>query len=105
VTPAPRATPAPSRNQRSTPPSSVLPSSPAIAPNTLFSRPSESTISSVVRRVQIGLQAYGYYHGALDGVVGKETRAALVRFQTDFKLNVTGTITPEVLDAFKIQAE
>lgn len=102
---APRATPSPSRNERSTPPSSVLPSSPATAPNALLSPPSEAAITSVVRRVQIGLQAYGYYHGALDGIVGKETRAALVRFQTDYKLNVTGTITPEVLDAFKIQAE
>ncbi|WP_222926955.1 His-Xaa-Ser repeat protein HxsA [Sphingomonas gilva] len=106
----PKATPTPSprpssRNTRSTPPSSVLPSSPAIAPSRLFSSPSNDAISSVVRRVQLGLQSYGYYHGAIDGVVGKDTRAALVRFQTDFSLKVTGTITPEVLDAFKIAAQ
>ncbi|MCD2317224.1 peptidoglycan-binding protein [Sphingomonas sp. IC-11] len=54
--------------------------------------------------MQIGLQAQGYYHGALDGVVGKETRAALVKFQTDRGFSVTGTITPEVLDALRIRA-
>lgn len=96
-----------SRNTRSTPDSSVLPSSPAITENpfSTYTPPSTATIESVVRRVQIGLQAQGYYHGAFDGVVGKETRAALVRFQTDKSLSVTGTITPEVLDALRIRAQ
>ena len=102
VTPAPA--PAPSRNTRSTPPSSVLPQSPAIAPNTFFT-PQEDAIKSVVRRVQIGLKRYGYDVGTIDGTVGSKTRAALVKFQTDYSLKVTGTITPEVLDAFKIVAE
>lgn len=77
----------------------MLPSSPAIAPA------SQSAVKSIVMRVQLGLQAYGYYNGAIDGIVGKGTRAALVRFQTDYNLKVTGTITPEVLDAFKISAQ
>jgi peptidoglycan hydrolase-like protein with peptidoglycan-binding domain len=49
--------------------------------------------------------AYGYYDGDVDCLVGPITRAALRRFQTDFNLKVTGTITPEVLDAFKIVAQ
>ena len=115
VTPtsSPRNTPAPSkRNDRSTPPSSILPSSPATAPQPFYSSgssedsgPSRSQVEEVVRKVQIGLMAYGYYDGKLDGMVGPKTRAALTRFQGDFNLNVTGTITPEVLDAFKIVAQ
>lgn len=110
--PAPQPTPAPSRNERSTPPSSILPSSPATAPQSLYTTPSNSDaspsraqIEDVVKRVQIGLMAYGYYDGDIDGMVGPQTRAALTRFQTDFNLKVTGTITPEVLDAFKIIAQ
>ena len=102
--PAPRPTPTPtpsSRNSRSTPPSSVLPSSSAISP-----RQSQSgdAFTTTVRRVQEGLRAFGYYRGAIDGIVGPETRAALVRFQTDYDLSVTGTVTPEVLDALGISS-
>ena len=103
----PRTTPAPSRNQRSTPDSSVLPSSPATTDNPFSAteKPSAAKITMLIRRVQIGLTGQGYYRGAIDGIVGKETRAALVRFQTDKSLSVTGTITPEVLDALRIRAE
>ena len=103
----PRTTPAPSRNQRSTPDSSVLPSSPATTDNPFSTteKPSAAKITMLIRRVQIGLTGQGYYRGAIDGIVGKETRAALVRFQTDKSLSVTGTITPEVLDALRIRAE
>ncbi len=99
--PAPAPTPAP-RNERSTPPSSILPSSPAIAPQSFYSEPSAQQIRDIVMRVQISLKAYGYYEGGIDGMAGPQTRAALKRFQTDYGLKVTGTITPEVLDAFKI---
>lgn len=101
TTPAPEPAPAPTRNERSTPPSSILPSSPATAPR---EAPSRSQIESVVLQVQIGLAGYGYYEGPLDGVMGPMTREALRRFQADYGLDVTGTITPEVLDAFKIVA-
>ena len=97
----PTPTPAP-RNERSTPPSSILPSSPAIAPQTFYSEPSARQIRDIVMRVQLSLKAYGYYDGDIDGTVGPKTRDALKRFQTDYGLKVTGTITPEVLDAFKI---
>lgn len=111
VTPTPA--PAPTRNERSNPPSSILPSSPANTPQPLYSpqtsggaaAPSRSQIEEVVRKVQIGLMAYGYYDGDIDGMVGPRTRAALTRFQEDFGLHVTGTITPEVLDAFRVVAE
>ena len=63
----------------------------------------ESGYTQIVMRVQSGLKAYGYYTGNIDGQVGPETRAAITRFQTDFSLSVTGTITPEVLRALSIK--
>lgn len=101
--PAPVYTPPVTRNRNSTPPSAVLPSSPATAAKTLPGHTDK--FKDIVRRVQMGLMAYGYYHGTIDGVVGPETKAALIRMQTDFRLNVTGTVTPEVLDALRIVAD
>lgn len=82
----------------SSPPSSVMPkvpSAPRAAP--AFQR--------VVMDVQIALLVAGYYTGPIDGVVGADTRAAISKFQYDWSLSVTGTITPELLDALKIVAQ
>ena len=54
------------------------------------------------KRVQQGLTEYGYYNGKIDGKAGPETKAALSKFQKDFSFTITGTITPEILDAFGI---
>lgn len=58
----------------------------------------------MVERVQRGLTAYGYDVGVIDGIVGPATRSALERFQADYALPVTGTITPAVLQALGIDA-
>lgn len=55
-------------------------------------------------QVQTALTAYGYYDGPIDGIIGAGSKSALSRFQADYHLHVTGTITPEVLDAFGISA-
>lgn len=60
---------------------------------------------AIVRRVQIALLAQGHYRGSIDGIVGPATRAALRQFQTARGLNVTGTITPQTLDALMIASE
>lgn len=80
----------------------------SVAPVPFFSVPSVVTPSDdgfvdIVKRVQTGLKAFGYYVGELDGQVGPETRGALTRLQTDFTLKITGTITPEVLKALSIE--
>ncbi len=49
-------------------------------------------------QVQGALQAYGYYDGPIDGIIGPLTREALERFQRTYGLSVTGSITSEVLD-------
>ncbi|MCM2453664.1 peptidoglycan-binding protein [Agrobacterium vitis] len=55
-------------------------------------------------QVQSSLTAYGYYTGLIDGKVGPSCKTALTAMQTDYRLKVTGTITPEVLDTFGIVA-
>jgi His-Xaa-Ser repeat protein HxsA len=102
--PAPLYTPPP-------PPPPTYRPPPYTPPSTLYSSPSNPTTSSIelfttiARRVQTGLQAFGYYAGSIDGVVGPSTKDAIRNFQGDYGLKVTGTITPEVLTALKISVE
>ena len=105
--PAPAPSPAPAPRPRGL---FSLPSGPYVAPSPATTalhalRGGTERFNSIVRRVQLGLLAYGYYEGTIDGVVGPGMKTSLRRFQTDFKLPVTGTITPETLDALKITAE
>jgi His-Xaa-Ser repeat protein HxsA len=94
--------PAVNRNSTSTPPTSILPSPSAAAAKVL---PGNSGhFQRIAKQVQAALLAYGYYNGAIDGIIGSGSKSALSRFQSDYSLKVTGTITPEVLDAFGIAA-
>jgi peptidoglycan hydrolase-like protein with peptidoglycan-binding domain len=52
-----------------------------------------------VSAVQSELAKLGYYHGAVDGIVGDETEAAIARYQADHDLSVTGTLTAATLQA------
>jgi His-Xaa-Ser repeat protein HxsA len=103
TSPTPLYTPPTNRNGTSTPPSSILPSPPAAAARVL---PGNSgAFQRIAKQVQTALMAYGYYNGAIDGVIGAGSKSALSRFQADYNLKVTGTITPQVLDAFGIPAK
>ncbi|MEP4034908.1 His-Xaa-Ser repeat protein HxsA [Pseudophaeobacter sp.] len=88
----------------STNPRTVLPSLPNTRPVAPLPGNSEK-FKQIAMRVQLGLISYGYYNGAVDGVIGKQSKAALSRFQSDYGLKVTGTITPEVLNALGITAQ
>ncbi|WP_195908632.1 peptidoglycan-binding protein [Novosphingobium sp. Gsoil 351] len=59
----------------------------------------------IVCRVQLALAARDFYSGAIDCTVGPKLRGALRRFQDSHKLNGTGTITPEVLDALMVSTD
>lgn len=91
------ARPAPSRRSNSTPPSSILPE------HASDERLSPKKFSETAKRVQRALSALGYYNGAIDGIIGRESRAAITRYQIDYKLQVTATITPELLDSLGIK--
>lgn len=85
----------PSRTTRATPPpASGLP----------VLRGGTARFASIVRRVQLALMGQGLYTGKVDGIVGPILRASLRRFQTNRKLQVTGTITPETLDSLMISS-
>ena len=47
------------------------------------------------------LNQKGYAVGAPDGKMGAKTKAAIVKFQTDKKLKVTGTPTTETVSKLK----
>jgi hypothetical protein len=47
--------------------------------------------------VQARLARDGYYRGNIDGILGPETRRAILSFQSDHGLRVTGNLTRETL--------
>jgi peptidoglycan hydrolase-like protein with peptidoglycan-binding domain len=53
--------------------------------------------ASVVAEVQAELRRGGYYRGAVDGVAGPRTRAAIADFQEDHGLAATGRINNSLL--------
>ncbi|MEA2885148.1 MAG: hypothetical protein QOH32_4404 [Bradyrhizobium sp.] len=61
--------------------------------------------AAIVRRAQIALLAQGVYQGPINGAVGPATRAAIRRYQSSRSLSVTGTLTPQTLDALMVSSE
>ena len=59
--------------------------------------------NSTVTAVQSQLARLGYYRGAIDGVVGDETEAALARYQEEHDLSVTGTLTAATLQSLGVR--
>jgi hypothetical protein len=55
--------------------------------------PSYSVVVSVQRRLKV----IGYYGGAIDGVAGPATRAAIRQFQRENHLAVTGEVNPALI--------
>ena len=92
--------PGPSSN--STPPASVMPRAPQ-APKTLSGN--SAAFQDIVKRVQIALYLNSYYTGVIDGIVETATKTAISKFQKDKGMQITGSITTEVLDALNIVAK
>ena len=62
-------------------------------------RSSEQYADSTVAAVQEQLAQQGYYRGEIDGIFGAETRRAVVRYQSDQGLRVTGNLNADTLRA------
>src|SRR5438105_11922293 len=60
---------------------------------------SEQYADSTVAPVQEQLARQGYYRGEIDGIFGAETRRAVVRYQSDQGLRVTGNLNADTLRA------
>jgi len=54
---------------------------------------------ATIRKAQQELKSQGHYAGAIDGVIGSQTAAAIRRFQLERKLKVTGQLNRQTLDA------
>jgi hypothetical protein len=82
---------------------SVPPTTPPAAPPTaalaappVTDMPAEADMSEANRRqIQGALQRLGYYKGAIDGIFGPSTRAAIRRFQHAIGAHATGNLTEE----------
>jgi hypothetical protein len=110
--PAPTYTPPPS------PPPPPPPASSYRSPPSLYTAPSDSSgkslpplsgrsamFKTVVMHVQVALMGRGDYDGPIDGTVGPALRVALRQFQQSQGLTVTGTITPQTLDALHVPSQ
>jgi len=58
---------------------------------------------STVAAVQEQLAQQGYYRGEIDGIFGAETRRAVVRYQGDQGLHVTGNLNADTLQALGLR--
>jgi hypothetical protein len=58
---------------------------------------------SIVAGAQQELAQQGYYNGAIDGVMGPRTQRAIARYQNNRGLRVTGTLTPDTVEALGLQ--
>jgi hypothetical protein len=59
--------------------------------------------SATVQAVQLQLARLGYYNGSIDGVFGPFTRDAVARYQIANQLNVTGSLSPDILRSLSLQ--
>ena len=62
-----------------------------------YNRPAYSYDGSMVARVQSRLAELGYYHGAIDGITGPRTRAAIMAYENRHGLSVDGVIDSRLL--------
>jgi hypothetical protein len=68
-----------------------------------YDQSTDSDSGSIISAAQSQLARQGYYHGAIDGVYGSQTRAALTRYQSDNGLQVTGSLTSATLQSLRLQ--
>ncbi|MFJ9993568.1 peptidoglycan-binding domain-containing protein [Pseudomonas sp. L7] len=58
--------------------------------------------NSLVTSVQSALLQLQYYPGPVDGLLGRDTQSALVAFQMDYDIGVTGAIDSSTLEKLKL---
>lgn len=108
--PIPPAAPAPSdstgsRNENSTPPSSVLPQSHGTLEKGKILPGNSHKFRKIVLRVQLALDDLGYDVGPINGELDATTVSALHKYQEDKNMIPSGKITQEVLDSLGIVAK
>jgi Putative peptidoglycan binding domain len=56
-----------------------------------------------VEAIQERLAQLGYYNSPVDGIFGPTTRDAVANYQTDNQLDVTGSLSPDILESLGVQ--
>jgi hypothetical protein len=72
---------------------------PAYQGSTSAAPASDPTVAAAQRQ----LAQQGYYGGPIDGLFGPTTRDAVARYQTKKNLSVTGSLSPDTLQAMGLQ--
>lgn len=93
------------RNEQSTPPTAVLPSSPAIAKKLKVLPGNSAKFGELVTRVQLALTSRGYEVGEVDGRMHARTIAAVYQYQQDRGMIPSGKLTNDVLSSLAIVAQ
>ena len=94
-----------SRNERSTPPKSFLPSSPGVLKKVKFLPGNSDKFQKIVVQVQVALHVLRYDVGAVNGNMHANTVAAVYKYQMDRGMVPSGKITHQVLDSLGIVAQ
>ena len=79
----------------------VVPPLPRLAPIHAQPAPEPVVVKPPVLEVQRELARLGLYSGAIDGVAGSRTAAAISAYETAAGLPITGLATPSLLEAIK----
>ena len=94
-----------SRNEMSTPHSSILPSTPAIAKKLKVLPGNSEKFRELVTQMQLALLVRGYDVGEVNGEIHARTVAALYRYQAEEGFVPSGKITSETLSSLGIVAQ
>jgi peptidoglycan hydrolase-like protein with peptidoglycan-binding domain len=75
----------------------LQPQETTVQPQETTVQPQETTEDTdTIRQIQQNLKDLGYYQSIVDGIVGPRTRQAIIDFQNDLELPITGTIDSEL---------
>jgi His-Xaa-Ser repeat protein HxsA len=91
-TPSRTPTPAPSRAPSAVPSTPPTSTAPATVPS-----PTPQDLSAMTIRAQAALMRQGYFNGDIDGILGPQTRSALIAFQKAQGLKESGRLDIETL--------
>jgi len=93
------------RNERSTPTTSILPSTPAITQKLKILPGNSAKFKEIIQQMKLSLISRGYAINTVDGEIDARTRAAIYKFQAASGFQPDGKVTPEVLAALNIATE
>lgn len=93
------------RNEMSTPRSTILPSSPAIAKKVKILPGNSAKFKEIVTRLQMALMSRGYEIGTVSGELDARTIAAVYQYQYRSGLIPSGKVSDETLGSLGIIAQ